>query len=113
MKPGLVSITFRKLTPSQILDLCVGNGLREIEWGGDVHVPHGELKIASEVAEMSRSRGVAIAAYGSYYKLGAPGGAGVFLRPQYCRRFGSADHSGVGWEQRLCRGRFWRASRRR
>ena len=65
MKPGLVSITFRKLTPSQILDLCVGNGLREIEWGG-------ELKIASEVAEMSRSRGVAIAAYGSYYKLGVP-----------------------------------------
>lgn len=73
MNPGLVSVTFRELTPSAILELCAENGLREIEWGGDVHVPHGELRLADDVAGLTRSRGLAVAAYGSYYRLGVAG----------------------------------------
>ena len=38
MKPGILSITFRKISPQQIIDLCVENRLQTIEWGGDVHV---------------------------------------------------------------------------
>ena len=69
---GLVSITFRKHTPEEILDACVKCGLSAIEWGSDVHVPVGDLARAAEVRAMSEKAGVRIAAYGSYYKLGEP-----------------------------------------
>ncbi len=71
MTPGLVSVSFRKLSPSEIVDLCVKNGLRTIEWGGDVHVPPRDLRTAEAVATLSYSAGLSIAAYGSYYRLGS------------------------------------------
>ena len=37
--PGLVSVTFRKLSRTEIAGLMVNAGLSAIEWGGDVHVP--------------------------------------------------------------------------
>ena len=48
-RTGLVSVTFRKLTPEKIIELVSEAGLNAIEWGGDVHVPHGDLKRAAEV----------------------------------------------------------------
>lgn len=66
---GLVSITFRQLTPEAIVALVRQAGLRGIEWGGDVHVPHGDLKRAREVGEMTREAGLEVAAYGSYYRV--------------------------------------------
>ncbi len=71
IQPGLVSITFRKLTPQQVVTQAAAAGLVGIEWGGDVHVPHGDLSAAAEVKRMTAEAGLAVAAYGSYYKAGA------------------------------------------
>lgn len=71
IRPGLVSITFRKLTPAEVVRLMVEARLEGIEWGGDVHVPHGEVAVAREVARMTADHGLKVAAYGSYYRAGA------------------------------------------
>jgi 3-dehydroshikimate dehydratase len=70
---GLVSITFRKLAPREIVALVAQAGLAGVEWGGDVHVPHGDLRQARLVRRMTREAGLRIAAYGSYYRVGAEG----------------------------------------
>lgn len=67
---GLVSVTFRKLSPEEIVALVAKAGLDGIEWGGDIHVPHGEKKRASEVRRMTEEAGLEIPAYGSYYHVG-------------------------------------------
>lgn len=71
-RSGLVSITFRKLSPHQIVNLVVEAGLEAIEWGGDVHAPHGDVAAAREIAQMSADAGLAIPTYGSYYRVGHP-----------------------------------------
>ena len=75
MTPGLVSITFRKLSPREIIDLCLQSELRCIEWGGDIHVPHGDLSTARRVGSMTHRAGLSVAAYGSYYHLGSHDGS--------------------------------------
>ena len=70
IKTGLTSITFRKLSPAQIVSLVARAGLAGIEWGGDVHAPHGDTKTAAEVAKMTREAGLEVASYGSYYHVG-------------------------------------------
>lgn len=67
---GLVSITFRQLSPQEIIKLVAQAGLDGIEWGGDIHVPHGNLVRAREVRRMTAEAGLRIAAYGSYYRVG-------------------------------------------
>jgi len=67
---GLVSITFRKLSPGEIVAAVKQAGLRGIEWGGDVHVPHGDLAAARTVRALTDEAGLAVAAYGSYYRVG-------------------------------------------
>jgi sugar phosphate isomerase/epimerase len=67
---ALVSITFRKLTPREIVDLVAQTGLDGIEWGGDVHIPHGNLARARDVRQMTRDAGLQVPAYGSYYRVG-------------------------------------------
>jgi sugar phosphate isomerase/epimerase len=69
---GLVSITFRQLTPADIVGLVAGAGLEAVEWGGDVHVPHGDLAAAREVRRLTEAAGLHTAAYGSYYRAGEP-----------------------------------------
>ena len=68
--PGLASVTFRELSPAQIVDLVGTAGLLGIEWGGDVHVPHGDLARACEVRKITEKAHLKIAAYGSYYHVG-------------------------------------------
>jgi len=70
LTPGLVSITFRKLSPDEVIDLTCRAGLASIEWGGDIHCPHGDEGAARRVGEATRAAGLAVAAYGSYYRLG-------------------------------------------
>ncbi|KXU37925.1 hypothetical protein AXK11_01450 [Cephaloticoccus primus] len=65
---GLVSITFRNLNPTEIIELVQRAELEVIEWGGDVHVPHGDLARARDVRARTRDAGLAVAAYGSYYR---------------------------------------------
>jgi len=56
-------------------------GLAGIEWGGDLHVPHGDLARAREVAAMTREADLAVVAYGSYYEVGESEAAGLsFVR---------------------------------
>jgi 3-dehydroshikimate dehydratase len=69
-RPGLVSITFRKLSPEELISLVVKAGQSGIEWGGDVHVPHGDIARAEQVGIWTRDAGLEVAAYGSYYRLG-------------------------------------------
>ena len=65
IKTGLVSITFRKKSPEEVVALVCDAGLDAIEWGGDIHAPHGDLAKAREIREMCDSRGIAIPSYGS------------------------------------------------
>jgi sugar phosphate isomerase/epimerase len=74
--PGLVSITFRPLSPEEVISLVVKAKLGAIEWGGDVHVPHGDLQRAAEVRRQTGEAGLAVSAYGSYYRLGDGEGKG-------------------------------------
>ena len=70
MHTGLVSITFRSLSARDVVDLVAEAGLDGIEWGGDVHAPHGDVSAAREVAAMTREAGLRVLAYGSYYRVG-------------------------------------------
>ena len=66
-KPGLVSMSFRELGLEEIINMVSRNGLEGIEWGGDVHVPHGDLAVAERAGRLTREAGLAVSAYGSYY----------------------------------------------
>ncbi len=82
MRTGLVSVSFRGLAPNQIIALAVEAGLDSIEWGGDIHVPPGDLENAKSVGECTRAAGLSVACYGSYYRLTAaePGMARTVVR---------------------------------
>ena len=69
-KAGIVSISFRKHTPKEIVIAASEAGLEAVEWGGDVHVPHGDLSEANAVRELTEAFGLEIAEYGSYYAIG-------------------------------------------
>ncbi|AWT60616.1 MAG: 3-dehydroshikimate dehydratase [Candidatus Moanabacter tarae] len=65
---GLLSVTFRRLHPDKIIDLVQRASLSGIEWGGDIHIPHGDLKRAQETRRRTENAGLQIFAYGSYYR---------------------------------------------
>lgn len=65
---GLCSISFRSLSCAELLELTLKAGLKAIEWGGDVHCPHGDVAIAKEIAEKCKAAGIDCPSYGSYYK---------------------------------------------
>jgi len=83
--PGLVSVTFRQLGFAEIIGLVCQAGLRTIEWGGDVHVPHGDLARAREVAVQTRDAGLSVAAYGSYYRAAHSAGLPAGSRLDFAR----------------------------
>jgi 3-dehydroshikimate dehydratase len=70
MKTGLASVAFRQLKPAEIVKLVGKAGLDGIEWGGDIHVPSGDIKQANEVLKMTMDEGLEVSSYGSYYRLG-------------------------------------------
>lgn len=72
--PGLVSVTFRRLSTREIVQLAAKAGLYAIEWGGDVHVPPGNFALAREVRKQTTDYGLVTASYGSYYRAGYPAG---------------------------------------
>lgn len=69
IRSGLVSISFRKLAAFDLIEEVVRAGQQGLEWGGDVHVPHGDTVKAERVARWTRDAGLETAAYGSYYRL--------------------------------------------
>ncbi len=68
-RPGLVSVTFRGLSAEQVIEVARKAGLEGIEWGGDIHVPHGDVARAREVGELTRKAGLTVSSYGSYYEF--------------------------------------------
>jgi 3-dehydroshikimate dehydratase len=70
IKSGLVSVSFRKLSTDELIKAVKTADLKAIEWGGDVHVPHGNIEKAKEVRNATLNAGLEVAAYGSYYKAG-------------------------------------------
>jgi 3-dehydroshikimate dehydratase len=73
---GLCSITFRALTVDEVITAASCAGLAAIEWGGDGHVPPGDVELAGAVARRCDDAGLAVVSYGSYLLAG-----GVDLAP--------------------------------
>jgi 3-dehydroshikimate dehydratase len=67
---GLVTVTFRQLEPRAVVEVARRAGLATLEWGGDVHVPPGDLENARRVRELTREAGLSVTAYGSYFRVG-------------------------------------------
>ena len=67
MKTGMVSVTFRGLSPREIIDLTRQAGLEGIEWGGDVHAT--DPAAAREIRAMMED--LEVFSLGSYYRLAA------------------------------------------
>ena len=81
MKTGVCSISFRELGLSDLVDLVAKAGLDAIEWGGDVHVPHGSVEVAKEALALTRAAGLEACSYGSYYKVLDPDGVALDFTP--------------------------------
>lgn len=104
IRPGLCSVTFRQLDPAAIAALAADAGLQAIEWGGDVHVPPGDVARAAEVARLTADAGLAVASYGSYFRaeagedvapvLDAAEALGADRIRVWAGRIGSADATG-------------------
>ncbi len=69
-KTGIVSISFRKYSKEEILAAAKDAGLDAVEWGGDVHVPHGDEEEAKKAKALSERFGIEMPEYGSYYIIG-------------------------------------------
>lgn len=69
-KLGLVSVSFRGLSPRDILEAMKNTPLTWIEWGSDAHVPPER---AEEIAALQAEYGVHCSSYGTYYQIeGSP-----------------------------------------
>ncbi len=67
---GLVSISFRKQSPEEILKAIKEAGLSCVEWGSDVHAPCGDIKRLREIAHLQKAYGIDCSSYGTYFRLG-------------------------------------------
>jgi hypothetical protein len=65
-------VTFRQLDVAEIVALAAKAGLRCIEWGGDVHVPVGDVDAAARARELCGEANLEITSYGSYYRADQP-----------------------------------------
>ncbi|MDC7235372.1 MAG: TIM barrel protein [Spirochaetales bacterium] len=68
--PGLCSISFRQLEAEDIISLCRELGIPAIEWGGDIHAPHGDAARGKQLSRLCRDAGISCPSYGSYYRVG-------------------------------------------
>lgn len=89
--PGLCSVTFRDLPAEQIVDHAARTGIREIEWGGDVHVPPGAFETARNLAALCAEAGIVCGSYGSYLFAGEED-----LRPNVATVIDTAKSLGAG-----------------
>jgi len=67
---GICSVSFRPLSVEEMIELSSSAGLDCIEWGGDIHVPAGNIERAKQVAALTKDAGLSIHSYGSYYRCG-------------------------------------------
>ena len=67
---GLVSISFRKHSPKEILEAMKHTGLSVVEWGSDVHAPCTNTVRLAEIAMLQKEYGIRCCSYGTYFRLG-------------------------------------------
>lgn len=67
---GLVSVSFRKNTPEEILQAMSSAGLTHIEWGSDVHAPCKDITRLEEIVKLQKEYGITCSSYGTYFRLG-------------------------------------------
>jgi len=72
---GICSISFRQLSVDAILALCQQAKIEGIEWGGDIHVPPGDIELAQSVKAKTEAAGLRVCSYGSYFRCNAESGA--------------------------------------
>lgn len=70
-KCGLVSVSFRKHEPEQIMSAAKDAGLNFIEWGSDVHAPKDDIEKLYEIAGLQKRYGITCCSYGTYFHIGA------------------------------------------
>ena len=69
MRIGFISTTFRNIKSlEKVVETAVNVGAECIEWGADVHVT--DIETAKRAKELCDKAGIAITAYGSYYRVG-------------------------------------------
>lgn len=67
---GLVSISFRNLSPEEIIGEVKNAGLACIEWGSDVHAPKDNPGRLEAIAGLQKENGIFCSSYGTYFRLG-------------------------------------------
>lgn len=71
IQPGLCSVTLRTESVDAVARLAAECELGGIEWGGDVHVPPGNLAAAARARAASVAADLVVASYGSYLFAGS------------------------------------------
>jgi len=66
---GVVSVSFRQLSPKAILEATKKAGLSCIEWGSDVHAPCHDTTRLHEIAALQKQYGIECSSYGTYFRF--------------------------------------------
>ena len=66
---GLVSVSFRKHTPKEILEAMKASGLSCIEWGSDVHAPCKDEQGLLQIVKLQKEYGITCSSYGTYFRF--------------------------------------------
>jgi Sugar phosphate isomerases/epimerases len=69
-------VTVRAAPIDDVVRLVGGCGLAGIEWGGDVHVPPGDIAAATRARAATAAADAVVASYGSYLFAAGPSGDG-------------------------------------
>ena len=67
---GLVSVSFRSLSPREVIEAAANANLKWIEWGSDVHAPCNNISRLEEIAALQKEFGIACSSYGTYFRIG-------------------------------------------
>lgn len=77
IRPGLCSVTLRRLNIDDVADHAALAGLKVLEWGADVHVRPADDWAAGHAREAMARHGLTCGSYGSYFRA-TPAEAGQF-----------------------------------
>ncbi len=67
---GVCSVSFRALSPEEVIKTVREAGLEAIEWGSDVHAPCNAPEKLYEIKKAQDAAGLACSSYGTYFKVG-------------------------------------------
>lgn len=71
MNFGLVSVSFRNLSPEKIVEEAKNAGLSCIEWGSDVHAPCKDIERLKRISALQSEAGLYCSSYGTYFRIGS------------------------------------------